>query len=131
MYLDLLLKGRELMRRVSRQEEPVHGRTLKAVAELPSPTVFSAAADRIGLLGPRIAASLTEFYATNEQLNSGVRVLAIDPAAAVDKSYLERLVGLFDQACRRALPLLAKLPHEKSDAALKATIESFASQAGG
>ena len=28
--------------------------------------------------------------------------------------------------CRSALPLLAKLPHEKADAALKKTIESFA-----
>ena len=102
------------------------GRDLKAVLELPSPTVFSASADRIGLSGPRIAAGLTEFYATQEALNLTVRVAATDPDHAVDRDQIQELVPLFERACSRALPLLAKLPHEQADAALKKTIESFA-----
>jgi hypothetical protein len=122
-YLDLFIRKREIIRRLCRREELVFGRDLKAVIELPSPIVFSASADRIGLLGPRIAAGLVEFYATYEALNLTVRVAATHLDRQVAWDQIELLGPLFEQACSRALPLLAKLPHEKADAALKATIE--------
>jgi hypothetical protein len=123
-YLDLFILKRRIIRPLSGRE--VFGRDLKSVAELPSPIVFSASADRIGLLGPRIAAGLTEFYATQEMLNSLVRLVATDPDRAIHRDSIEDLARQFEQACSRALPLLAKLLHEKADAALKKTIESFA-----
>ena len=126
-YLDLFIRKREIIQRFSPQEATVLlGRHLKAVGELPSPIVFSASADRIGLLGPRIAAGLTEFYATYEALNLMVRLATTYPDRAIHRDSLEDLAHLFEQACSRALPLLAKLPREKADAALKKTIESFA-----
>jgi hypothetical protein len=124
--LDLLIRKREIIRRLCRREAFVFGRDLKAVIELPSPIVFSASADRIGLLGPRIAAGLVEFYATYEALNLTVRVAATDPDRQVAWDQIEALGPLFEKACSRALPLLAKLPHEEADAALKEAIESFA-----
>jgi len=75
-----------------------------------------------------MAVGLTEFYATQEALNRAVRIATTAPIAAVDKAMIEELALLFEQACRRALPLLAKLPHEKVDAAMKKKIENFASQ---
>jgi hypothetical protein len=126
-YLDLLIRKREIIQRLAPQETLVLlGRDLKIVGELPSPIVFSASADRIGLLGPRIAAGLTEFYATQEALNLTVRIVAGDPDQAIHRTSLEELAHLFEQACSRALPLLAKLPHEEADATLKKIIESFA-----
>ena len=102
---------------------------LKTLAELPSPIVFPASADKIGLLGPRIAHGMVEFYAIIEALNFSVR-LAASPLPAGDDRRLDRqlsnirsLADLFKEACARALPLLDKLPHEKSDAALKAAIK--------
>jgi hypothetical protein len=124
-YLDLFIRKHEIVRRLCRRETFVFGRDLKAVIELPSPIVFSASADRIGLLGPRIAAGLVEFYATYESLNLMVRLATTDPDRQVAWDQLEEFPPLFEQACRRALPLLAKLPHEQADASLKAAIESF------
>jgi hypothetical protein len=126
-YIDLLIRKREIIQRLSPQETlALLGRELKVVGELPSPIVFSASADRIGQLGPRIAAGLTEFYATQEALNLTVRIVTTDPDQAIRRDVLEELVHLFEQACSRALPLLAELPHEKVDADLKAAIEGFA-----
>jgi hypothetical protein len=127
-YLDIFISKREIVHRISRQEAPVFGRDLKAVVETRSPIVFSASADRIGLLGPRIAAGLTEFYTIQEALNAAVRIVTTAPIAAVDRPQILELVYLFEQACKRALPLLAKLPHEKADADLKKKIETFTSQ---
>ena len=124
-YLDLFIGRRRIIRALFRQE--VFGRNLKILAEVPSPIVFPASADRIGLLGPRIAAGLTEFYASQESLNLMVRfIAATDPERAIRTDSMEDLARQFEQACSRALPLLAKLLHEKADAALKKTIESFA-----
>jgi hypothetical protein len=105
-YLDLFIRKREMIQRLSPLD--VRGRDLKVAVELPSPTVFLASADRIGLLRPRIAA---------------------DPGRRVELDQFEELGALFERACRSALPLLAKLPHEKADAALKKTIESFPPEA--
>ena len=63
---------------------------------------------------------------TYEALNLMARLTAIDPDGAVDGDTLVRLVSAIERACRDTLPLLAELPHEKADAALKKTIESFA-----
>jgi hypothetical protein len=105
------------------------GPDLRARVELPPPIVFPASADRIGLLGPQIAAGLTEFYAGQEALNRAVRIATTAPSAPINKTKIEELTLLFEQACRLALPLLVKLPHEEADAmALKKTIESFAEQ---
>jgi hypothetical protein len=104
----------------------MHGRHLKEVGELPSPIVFSASADRIGLLGPRIAAGLTGFYAGCEAVNSVMRLMTTYPDREIQRDTLKDLTLLFEQSCRSALPLLAELPHEQADAARKKTIESFA-----
>jgi hypothetical protein len=127
-YLDLFIRKREIIQRLSPQD--VRGRDLKVSVELPSPTVFLASADRIGLFGPRIAAGLTEFYATYEGLNLAVRIATTDPDRRVDLDQFEELAALFEQACSRALPLLAKLPHEEAGAELKKIIESFAQGLG-
>ena len=128
-YLDQIIKRREIIRRTL-PDQKVVGRDLKVVAELPSPIVFSASADRIGLFGPRIAAGLTKFYANQEALNLVVRLKTTDPDLAISRGDIEDLAALFEQACSRALPLLAELPHEEADAALKRTIESFARPLG-
>ena len=73
-----------------------------------------------------MAAGLVEFYAIQDGLNFAVRAAAIDPDKAIDRDNIGDLTHLFERACLRALPLLAKLPHDKADAALKKTIESFA-----
>jgi hypothetical protein len=129
-YLDLFIRKREVIRRLSQREAlregPVLGRDLKTVVELPAPIIFPVAADRIGLLGPRMAAGLAEFYATQDGLNLAVRAAAIDPDKAIDRDKIGDLTHLFERACLRALPLLAKLPHDKANVALKKTIESFA-----
>jgi hypothetical protein len=126
-YLDLFIRKREVFRRLYEQGA-VQASDLKAVAELPSPTVFLASADRIGLLGPRIAAGVAEFYATQEGLNSAVRIATATPNTygGVDDAQILELHTMFSLACTRALPLLAKLPHEEADDELKKTIESFA-----
>jgi hypothetical protein len=126
-YLDLFIRKREMIQRLSPLD--VRGRDLKVAVELPSPTVFLASADRIGLLRPRIAAGLIEFYGTYEGLNLAVRIATTDPGRRVELDQFEELGALFERACRSALPLLAKLPHEKADAALKKTIESFPPEA--
>jgi hypothetical protein len=123
-HLDLYIMKRGIIRPLSERE--VSGRDLKIMAELPSPIVFSASADRIGLLGARIAAGLTEFYAAQESLNMMVRLAATDPDKVIHRGSIEDLAVMLGRACIRALPLLAELPHKKADAALKKTIESFA-----
>ena len=54
-YLDLFIRKREVIRRLSQREAlregPVLGRDLKTVVELPAQIIFPVAADRIGLLG--------------------------------------------------------------------------------
>jgi hypothetical protein len=71
---------------------------------------------------------VAEFYATQEGLNSAVRIAAATPGLyrEVDSGQIVELYSMFGQACKRALPLLANLPYEKADATLKKTIESFA-----
>jgi hypothetical protein len=130
VYLLVFIRTREIIQRLSPQEAPgIVARDLKAVMELPSPVVFPAAANRIGLLGPRIADGLVRFNATYEAVNLMARITAIDPDGAVDEDTIGRLVSVLERACRDSLPLLAELPHENADAALKKTIESFAHQA--
>jgi hypothetical protein len=127
-YLFMFIKTCEILQALQPEKALVH--QLRSVAELPSPIVFSASADRIGLLGPRIAAGLADFYVVQEALNSTVRFFAVDSARAIRRDSLDGLALLFEQACSRALPLLAKLPREEADATLKKTIESFAANRG-
>ena len=66
MYLDLFIRKRAmLLRQDAWSVSVMRTSELKTLAELPSPIVFSASADRIGLFGPRMAAGLTKFYANS------------------------------------------------------------------
>jgi hypothetical protein len=123
MYLDLFMRKRAMLLRHDAWRN-MNASELKTFAELPSPIIFSASAGKIGLLGPGIAAGLTEFYAVHEALNFAVRVATRSGMDSRWGQILE-LARLFEEACKHALALLDKLPHEKADAALKAAIREL------
>jgi hypothetical protein len=73
------------------------------------------------LLRTRVSSGVALFYATLERSNFTVRFVTNEPATEVDNEQLGNIGDLFEQACLRTLPLLAKLPRDKDiDAALEA-----------
>ena len=77
-YIDILIKTREILRRLSGPEKRMLAGDLRSVAVFYPPTVYPASADRIGLLGP-LAVSVTSFYTTLERLNFTARLITNDP----------------------------------------------------
>jgi hypothetical protein len=67
VYLDMMLVRHENIRRHTDPDKLLLGRDLRALAELPPPVAYPATADRIGLLGTRIAAGVADFYATRRK----------------------------------------------------------------
>jgi hypothetical protein len=51
-------------------------------------------------------------------------MIANEPTLAVSTENYDTLTRLSEEACRRSLPLLAQLPFDEGDAALRAHIES-------
>ena len=79
------------------------------------PVVFPAMADRIGLSGFRLAPYVLMFYANLKQLEHAGR-MAANPAGYVPPKDLRALMKLIKDACRQnVLPLLSKLPRDKTD----------------
>jgi hypothetical protein len=82
-------------------------RSSLAKFEVPRPTVYPATADRIGLLGP-LAAGVCSFYTNFERINLAVRV--VSSGGLVEPFEFDDVAKLYEQACRRSLPLLEALP---------------------
>jgi hypothetical protein len=127
-YIDILIKTREILRRLSGPEKRMLAGDLRSVAVFYPPTVYSASADRIGLLGP-LAVSVTSFYTTLERLNFTARLITNDPEELVSCENIEEVASLLEQACRTSLSLLSELPFDERDADFRAIIAKWA--AGG
>jgi hypothetical protein len=77
------------------------------------PVVYPATADRVGLLG-RVAPDVGMFYANLKDLEHSGR-MAAKPAGCVPPADLSALMKLIRDACHQnVLPLLSKLPRDKS-----------------
>ena len=80
-----------------------------------TPVVFPAMADRIGLLGFRVAPFVLTFYTNLKGIEHAGR-MAADPAGFVQTNDLRALMKLIKDACRQnVLPLLSKLPRDRAD----------------
>jgi hypothetical protein len=123
-YIDILIKTREILRRLSGPEKRMLAGDLRSVAVFYPPTVYPASADRIGLLGP-LAVSVTSFYTTLERLNFTARLITNDPEELVSRENIEEVASLLEQACRTSLPLLSELPFDERDADFRAIIAKW------
>jgi hypothetical protein len=123
-YIDILLKTREILRRLSGPEKRMLARDLRLVAVFYPPTVYPASADRIGLLGP-LAVSVTSFCTTIERLNFTARLITNDPEELVSRENIEEVASLLGQACRTSLPLLSEFPFDERDAQFRAIIAKW------
>jgi hypothetical protein len=123
-YIDILIKTREILRRLSGPEKRMLAGDLRSVAVFYPPTVYPASADRIGLLGP-LAVSVTSFYTTLERLNFTARLITNDPEELVSRENIEEVASLLVQACRTSLPLLSELPFDERDADFRAIIAKW------
>jgi hypothetical protein len=123
-YIDILIKTREILRRLSGPEKRMLAGDLRSVAVFYPPTVYPASADRIGLLGP-LAVSVTSFYTTLERLNFTARLITNDPEELVSCENIEEVASLLEQACRTSLPLLSELPFDERDADFRAIIAKW------
>jgi hypothetical protein len=130
LYIELLIKTREILKtpaietqflvpggQQSRQGD------LRELAVLHPPTVYPAAADRMGFMKRPRAADVVEFYATIERLNFSTRAATTEPTKPVSVTNYEVLVSRFEEACVKTLPLLSQLPFHEGDAALEANIK--------
>ena len=123
-YIDILIKTREILRRLSGPEKRMLARDLRFVAVFYPPTVYPASADRIGLLGP-LAVSVTSFYTTIERLNFTARLITNNPEELVSRENIEEVASLLGQACRTSLPLLSEFPFDERDAQFRAIIAKW------
>jgi hypothetical protein len=103
----------------------------QALGELRKPVIYPACADRIGMLGRRLAEGVAGFYGNYEHLQFLGRVIFDDPSQAPTSPELARYVTAFEQACLAALPLFEELPikgmREPLDLnGLKAKVEGMA-----
>jgi hypothetical protein len=82
-----------------------------------APVVLPAMADRIGLLGFRLAPYVLVFYANLKQLEHAAQLAAtLDEPPVCRPDDLRHLMKLIEDACRQnVLPLLSKLPRDKAD----------------
>jgi hypothetical protein len=128
-YIDILIKTREILRRLSEPEKRMLAGDLRSVAVFYPPTVYRASADRIGLLGP-LAVSVTSFYTTLERLNFTARLITNDPEELVSRENIEEVASLLVQACRTSLPLLSELPFDERDADFRAIIAKWGAGGG-
>jgi hypothetical protein len=98
------------------------------VAKLTSrvhPTVYPATADRIGRLGHPLAEWVVTFYANVKDIQFAGEIGATVTTRHVSSEEMDGLLSLLEETCRNALPLLAQLPPDDNDAALRAVIEAM------
>jgi hypothetical protein len=114
--VDVMLQTHEIFDRVSRTGQSLLADDVVKEISRGTPVVFPAMADRIGLLGFRVAPYVLTFYTNLDELEHAGRMTARDPAEPVPPDGLRELMKIIEGACRRnVLPLLSKLPRDKAD----------------
>jgi hypothetical protein len=117
-YIDTLLRVRDLIRTGS--SEPNFTRLdLLRFTQFHSPVVYPAIADRIGMLGPRLAKGVVGFYADVERVRYTAKLEANDL-----EDQISFIVELIEATCRESLPLVDALGPDKA-AEIRAKIEGM------
>ena len=123
--VDVMLQTHEIFDRVSRTDQSLLADDVVKEISRGTPVVFPAMADRIGLLGFRVAPYVLTFYKNLKGIEHAGQ-MAADPAGFVQPNELRALMKLIKDACRQnVLPLLPKLPRDKTDPERKAKIEAM------
>jgi hypothetical protein len=125
--VDVMLQTHEIFERVSRTGQSLLADDVVKEISRHTPVVFPAMADRIGLLGFRVAPFVLTFYTNLKGIEHAGR-MAADPAGFVQPNELRALMKLIKDACRQnVLPLLSKLPRDKTnpDTERKAKIKAM------
>jgi hypothetical protein len=120
-YIDALLEKHKILTRPGMRIAP---RDLTNLTKFSRPIVYPATADRIGLLG-HLAAPVCGFYENIAHINLTAKIIGNDDREQLSPPDYSGLVGLFEQACQRSLPLLEALPIDDI-ADVKAKIEGMA-----
>jgi hypothetical protein len=123
--VDVMLQTHEIFDRVSRIGQSLLADDVVTEVSRGAPVVFPGMGDRIGLLGFRVAPLVLTFYTNLKGIEHAGR-MAADPAGFVQPNELRALMKLIEDACRQnVLPLLSKLPRDKTDPERKAKIEAM------
>jgi hypothetical protein len=119
LYIDLLINIRDILRK---PETSLHSQgDLRALNVLHPPTVYPALAAKMGLIRRPRAVDVVEFFGTIERLNFTERAATTEPTRSVLGSNYDTLLNVFEEACRRVMPLLSELPvDDRADAQLRA-----------
>ncbi len=115
--VNVLLQAHENFGRASSENKSLLADDVAKEITRGVPVVFPAMADRIGLLGFRLAPYVLIFYANLKQLEHAGRIAAsmVEPPVCRAED-LRVLMKLIADACREnVLPLLSKLPRDKAD----------------
>jgi hypothetical protein len=124
--LSMLFETHGVFEKLTRARVRITARDLMKVTELRQPSVYPAAADRLGRLEPRLARGVSAFYANIEHIKFSGTMVAADPSEMVSPPEWKGLATLLEQACRGSLPLLEDLPRDEGDAEMRAKIEGMA-----
>jgi hypothetical protein len=120
--VDVMLQTHEIFDRVSRTDQSLLADDVVKEISRGTPVVYPATAGRVKLLG-RVAPYVVTFYANLDELEHAGRMTARDPAEPVPPDALRELMKIVENACRQnVLPLLSKLPRDKTDIERKAKI---------
>jgi hypothetical protein len=123
--VDVMLQTHEIFERVSRTGQSLLADDVVKEISRGTPVVFPVMADRVGLLGFRLAPFVRTFYTNLKGIEHAGR-MAADPAGFVQPNELRALTKLIKDACRQnVLPLLSKLPRDQTDPERKAKIEAM------
>jgi hypothetical protein len=123
--VDVMLQTHEIFERVSRTDQSLLADDVVKEISRGASVVFPAMADRIGLLGFRVAPFVLTFYTNLKGIEHAGR-MAADPAGFVQPNELRVLMKLIKDACRQNVqPPLSKLPRDKTDPERKAKTEAM------
>jgi hypothetical protein len=113
--VDVMLQTHEIFDRVSRTDLSLLTDDVVKKISRGTPIVYPATAGRVELLG-RVAPYVVTFYANLDELEHAGRIAARDPGEPVPPDALRELMKIIEDACRQnVLPLLSKLPRDKTD----------------